>query len=78
LYGAGNERTLKVTPNTDAWQSTRAAARHFNLAPKTLRRWGRRGAPYLQAGRVFRWNISEVTRWLEAEANRRGVTRLID
>jgi phage terminase Nu1 subunit (DNA packaging protein) len=48
--------------------SKRAVAEHFGVSPRTIKAWREKGCPALRVGRVSMFDVADVDRWLEREA----------
>jgi hypothetical protein len=48
--------------------SKQAIAQHYGVGLRTVKTWREKGCPALRVGRVLMFNVDEVNRWLEREA----------
>jgi hypothetical protein len=64
-------RTATVVPlrqrrsGWEPWVDDAAVARHFDVSPRTVRRWLMLGVPSRRIGGVRRYRLSEVEAWHE-------------
>ena len=57
---------------TQAWLTADELAQFFKIKKPTVRLWTRQGVPCLKAGRLVRFNIDEVERWLRERGGSDG------
>jgi excisionase family DNA binding protein len=54
-------------PESEPWVTLKEIAKHLQMSEDTVRRWiSEKGMPAHQAGRVWRFKVSQVDAWLES------------
>jgi excisionase family DNA binding protein len=49
------------------WVTAEELAKVFKIKTATVRLWTRNGMPHLRCGRLVRFDVLSVTRWLEGK-----------
>ena len=52
------------TLDSESRKTPKEVAEHYGIGPATVRNWQRAGCPFLYAGRMPRFLLSEVEAWL--------------